>query len=72
MLQKKERISRAELKAYFPDTFKDVSLDKISPKELKSYMGSKLEEDYYRQKEEARAKKEAVLRMLREEYDIET
>ena len=71
MLQKKERISRAELKAYFPDAFKDVSIDKIRPKELKSYIGSKLEEDYHKDKEEARAKKEAVLRMLREEYDIE-
>lgn len=67
---KKERMSRSELKAYFPEAFKDVSVDKIRPKEFKSYVGSKLEEDYYRQREEARARKEAVLRMLREEYNI--
>jgi len=72
MMQKKEHMSRAELKAYFPEAFKDVSLDKIRPKELKSYIGFKLEEEYYREKEEVRAKKEAVLRMLREEYNIET
>ena len=65
-------MSRAELKAYFPEAFKDVSLDKIRPKELKSYIGSRLEEDYNKQREEARTKKEAVLRMLREEYDIES
>lgn len=72
MMEKKERISREELKKYFPEAFKDISLDKIRPKELKSYIGSKLEEEYYREKEEARTKKEAVLRMLREEYDIDS
>ena len=68
---KKEQMSREELKAYFPDAFKDVSLDKIRPKELKSYIGSKLEEEYYKQKEEVEKKRTAVLQMLREEYGIE-
>ena len=69
---KKERISREELKAYFPEAFKDVSLDKIRPKEFNSYMGSRLEEVHRIRQEEAENKRRAVLKMLREDYDIES